>query len=349
MGMAVLSVLVTNGGIKATCIKKMIRFLFINLLLSLCAVSIAQDRSGITGARDTSYSIAKEYKKHLKNYPYITVVPDTVSDRIKEERNITYCKIGERELKIDVFYPADKRTKKRTAIIFIHGGGWRSGDKAMHHQLMQRLVLLGYVCFTPEYRLSTEALYPAAVHDIKSSVRWVRKKAKKYNIDTAAIVVASHSAGGQLAALVGVTNDNFAFENVTGNGKFSSRVDAVIDVDGTLSFVQKESSEINDRQKRGASSLWLGYTPAENIEIFSQASPLSHVGTQSPPILFLNSSVERMHAGRDEFIKVLNTGNIYSGVKTFEGAPHAFCFFRPWFEPMVLCIDDFLKKIFTAK
>lgn len=319
------------------------------IILGSVSVTVGQDISGITGARDTSYSIANEYKKHIKNYPRITIVPDTVSGKIKEERNITYAKIGKRELKIDVFYPADKMAKKRTAIIFIHGGGWRSGDKSMHHQLMQRLALLGYVCFTPEYRLSTEALYPAAVHDVKSSVRWVRKKAKKYHVDTAAIVIAGHSAGGQLAALMGVTNDNPAFEAADANYKYSSRVNAVIDVDGTLSFIQNESSEMNDKQKRGASSLWLGYTPSENIEIFKQASPVTHVGAQSPPILFLNSSVERMHAGRDEFIKVLNAGNIYSEVKTFEGSPHTFCFFRPWFDPMVLCIDGFLKKIFMQQ
>ncbi|MBK8951432.1 MAG: alpha/beta hydrolase [Chitinophagaceae bacterium] len=227
--------------------------LFSAILLFLLNTSfvVAQNLSGITGIRDTAYSITNEYKKHLKNYPYITVVPDTVSGKIKEERNVTYSKIGKRELKMDVFYPAGKRVKKRTAIIFIHGGGWRSGDKSMHHQLMQRLALLGYVCFTPEYRLSTEALYPAAVHDIKSSVRWVRKKAKKYHVDTAAIVIAGHSAGGQLAALMGVTNDNPAFEgDDASHNKYSSRVNAVIDVDGTLSFIQNESSEMNDKQKR---------------------------------------------------------------------------------------------------
>ncbi len=325
----------------------MIRRIILFFSISFISDAFAQDISGVTGIRDTSYSVANEYRKHIRNHPYITIVSDTVSDKIKEGRNIIYRKIGKIELKLDVFYPADKKLKERTAVIFIHGGGWRSGDKAMHHQLMQRLALLGYVCFTPEYRLSTEALYPAAVHDIKAAIRWVKMKAKKYQIDNSKVVIAGHSAGGQLAALMGVTNDNPAFEGETGTGKHPARVNAVIDIDGTLSFVKTESSEMGDKQKKGASALWLGYTLSENIEIFKQASPLTHVNAQSPPFLFLNSSVERMHAGRDDFIKVLNAGNIYSEVKTFEGSPHSFCFFRPWFEPMVECIHEFLKKTFS--
>ncbi|MDX2047122.1 MAG: hypothetical protein SFU87_10065, partial [Chitinophagaceae bacterium] len=79
---------------------------------------------------------------------------------------------------------------------------------------------------------------------------------------------------------------------------------------------------------------------------WNQASPLTHVGLHTPPVLFLNSSVARMHAGREDFISVLNQYHIYSEVKTFEGSPHSFCLFHPWFEPTVNHIDEFLKKVF---
>jgi hypothetical protein len=67
------------------------------------------------------------------------------------------------------------------------------------------------------------------------------------------------------------------------------------------------------------------------------------------PILFINSGVDRMHAGREDYIKKLKEYNIYSEVKTFEGAPHSFCLFDPWFQPTVKYIDDFLKKLFVKK
>jgi pectinesterase len=104
--------------------------------------------------------------------------------------NIAYCTIVSRKLVIDAFYPKKQSSNKRIAIIIVHGGGWRTGNRTLHYPLAQRLAELGYVCFTPEYRLSTEALYPAGVYDVKSSIRWVRRNAAKYNIDPNKIVVA---------------------------------------------------------------------------------------------------------------------------------------------------------------
>src|SRR5947209_6242015 len=80
---------------------------------------------------------------------------------------------GSRKLLIDVFYPAAKAKEKRPAIMIIFGGGWRSGNRTQHYPLAQRLADKGYVCFTPDYRLSTEALFPAAVYDLKSALRWI--------------------------------------------------------------------------------------------------------------------------------------------------------------------------------
>jgi pectinesterase len=82
--------------------------------------------------------------------------------------------------------------------------------------------------------------------------------------------------------------------------------------------------------------------------LWKQGSPLTHVGPHAPPILFINSNVARMHAGRDDYIKILNESNIYSEIRSFD-APHSFCLFDPWFEPTIKYIDEFLKKVFTNK
>jgi acetyl esterase/lipase len=244
------------------------------------------------------------------------------------------------------FFPLKKNTVKRTAIIIIHGGGWRTGNKSLHHTMAKRLAALGYVCFTPEYSLSTEALYPEAVYDIKAMIRWVRKNAAKYNIDSNNIAVAGHSAGGELAAMMGATNKIKSFE---GNGcekNISSRVNAVIDMDGILAFIHPESGEGDDSKRISAATNWFGISKTENPELWKQGSPLTHAGPHTPPTLFINSSVDRMHAGQEDFINVLNRFHIYSETKTFEEAPHSFPLFEPWFEPTIKYIDDFLKMIF---
>lgn len=306
---------------------------------------MAQSTTGITNIPDTSYSNYSAYASSVKEYPDIKIAGPFNTRSVNEKKNISYCSTGSRELQLDVFYPVNKTKKKRIAVLIIHGGGWRSGYRAQHHPLAQRLAALGYVCFTPEYRLSTEALYPAAVHDLKAAIRWVRANAKAYHIDTDKITVMGFSAGGQLASLLATTNNNKAFEGSACHLKYSSKVQALVNLDGTLSFVHAESAEADDSKKTSASTYWFGYSKKGNLELLTQASPLTHVDKNTPPTLFINSNVDRMHAGRNDFIAVLDKHKIYSEVKFFD-APHHFPLLDPWFGPMVKYIDYFLQRIF---
>jgi pectinesterase len=206
----------------------------------------------------------------------------------------------------------------------------------------------GFVAVTVEYRLSTEAFYPAAVNDLKAALRWMRKKSGKYRIDTSKIATLGCSAGGQLAALLGTTGDLQSFgEHI--KCKYSSRVQAIVDMDGILAFIHPESGEGDDSKSTSAATYWFGAGKAQKPELWNQASALSHISKNTPPILFINSSVARMHAGRDDAIKQLKALNIYSEVHTFPDAPHPFWFFNPWFEPTMDYTISFLKKVFGER
>ena len=315
----------------------------------VCVVKgFAQRTDGITGKPDTSYTLESAYAGTIKTNPEAKLVDELHFSNLVEEKNITYCKIGDRRLLIDAFYAKSNASPKRTAIIIIHGGGWRSGNRTLHYPLAQRLVKRGYVCFTPEYRLSTEALYPAGVYDIKAAIRWVRKNAKKYNLDEDKIVVAGHSAGGELAAMMGATNGIDSFEGDGCNKKVSSKVNAVINIDGILAFIHSESGEGDDSKRTSAATNWFGYSKTENPELWKQGSPLTHVGPNSAPTLFINSNVARMHAGRRDYINVLNQYRINSGVVAFN-APHSFILFNPWLDTSVASIDRFLKSVFLKR
>lgn len=305
----------------------------------------AQYLKGLTQQRDTSYTTYSAFQKTLKTHPNATRVVDMHFDFVKQKKDIVYCSYGKRKMKLDVFYN-EKKKHKQTAILIIHGGGWRSGNRQQHHPMAQKLASLGYVCFTPEYRLSTEALFPAAIYDIKAAIRWVRKSAEKYNINPNQIVVLGFSAGGEITAFIGTTGNMPLFEGVVTNSDSQSQVNAVVDIDGTLSFVHPESGEGDDSKNISAATYWFGYPKKENPKLWEAASPLSYVSAATPPTLFINSSVARMHAGRDDYLKVLNTNGIYSEVHEFENSPHSFCLFNPWFEPTIGYIDGFLKKVF---
>lgn len=302
--------------------------------------------AGVTGVPDTSFTLYSDYQKTIKAYPYIKPVAEMASKSVKERKAIVYCDRGGRKLLLDAFYPAAKPAKKRPAVMIIHGGGWRSGNRMQHNPLAQRLAALGYVCFTPDYRLSTEALYPAAVHDLKAALRWLHANAKAYNVDTNKIAVLGFSAGGELAAFLGTTVGMPAFEGAGCYTDQTSNLQAVVDIDGTLSFVHPESGEGDDSKRTSAATYWFGYPKAEAPALWEEASPLTHVGKHTLPTLFINSSVERMHAGRSDYLAVLKEHGIYSEIKSFDVAPHSFPLYHPWFEPMVASINGFLKKVF---
>ena len=168
----------------------------------------------------------------------------------------------------------------------------------------------------------------------------------KYDIDTNKIVVAGHSAGGELAAMMGATNGIAAFEGTGCDLQCCSKANAVIDLDGLLAFIHPESGEGDDRKRISAATHWFGFSKTENPALWKQGSPLTHVGKQAPPILFINSNLARMHAGREDFIQVLKEHDIYSEIQSFD-APHSFVSFEPWFTPTINYMDAFLKKIFS--
>ncbi|SDI98482.1 pectinesterase [Flavobacterium glycines] len=322
---------------------------FLVMLVSILFLSevYCQSYKGVTGISDTSYSTKNAYNHDVKTHPNIKIVSEFHLETVKEKRNVVYCETGKRKLNLDVFYNADKSYSKQTAVIIIHGGGWRTGSRTQHYPMAQKLASLGYVCFTPEYRLSTEALFPAAIFDVKSAIRWVRKNAVAYNFDPNKIAIVGFSAGGEMAAFMGTTANMPLFEGTSCNLDAKSNVNAVVDIDGTLSFVHPDGREGDDSKSTSAGTYWFGYAKAENPKLWEAASPLSYVSAQTPPTLFINSSVPWMHAGREDYIKVLDKNEIYSEVKEFEEAPHSFCLYEPWFSPTIECINNFLTKVFN--
>jgi pectinesterase len=326
------------------------KFMIYSFIVACCigftSRAVSQSTAGLTGQRDTSYGNYGAFESTKKTHPFIKLITEFKNPVIGEEKNIMYTSPGNRKLLTDVFYPKEKSKKKRTTVIMIHGGGWRTGNRTQHYPLAQKLAALGYVCFTPEYRLSTEALFPAAVYDLKAMIRWVKNNASKYDLDTSRIVAAGFSAGGELAAFLGVTGNMPLFEGTNGQASTPTNVNAVIDMDGILSFTHPESGEGDDSKRTSAATYWFGYPKKGNEKIWETGSSLSYVSSSTPPTLFINSSVARMHAGREDYNKVLNQYNIYNETHTFEDAPHGFPLFDPWFEPMVNYMDLFLKKLF---
>lgn len=289
---------------------------------------------------DTSYTVFSTYNKEIKKFPFIEIVKEREHKNLNSSLNLVYNSIDSRDLHLDSYYKKGK--KPQPAVILIHGGGWKSGDKSQMRIFAQELAIKGYSCFTIEYRLSPEARYPAAIFDVKNAIKYLKANAKKFNVNPDKVAVLGCSSGGQMAALIGATNNNLEFESPSGINENAS-VQAIIDLDGILAFKHPESEEGK------VASLWLGGSFDEQPEIWKQASALNHVSASTPPILFINSDMVRFHAGRTDMISKLNSYKIYSEVKNITNSPHSFWVFNPWFQPMVKYTVDFLDKIFKNK
>lgn len=287
---------------------------------------------------DTSYTIKSTYNKLVKQYPFITTVKEKEYKNIDQIKDVVYSQKDDRALHFDAYIYRKKN--ENPGVILIHGGGWKSGNKNQMQVLAQEIASKGYSCFAIEYRLALEAKYPEGIYDIKNSIKFIKDNAGEFNVDPNKIAILGCSAGGQMAALIGTTNENPAFEDADFKSKSSSKVNAIIDVDGILAFKHIESKEGE------AASFWLKGTYEENPENWKNASALNHTDKNTPPILFINSSFERFHAGRDDMISILHRNKIYNEVHTIKDSPHSFWFFQPWFDEMTEYILQFLDKNF---
>lgn len=288
---------------------------------------------------DTSYTVWSTYNKELKKFPYIKIVQKPENKTISKQLDLVYKKSNSRELHLDAFYK--KESPLQPAVILIHGGGWKSGNKSQMHFLAQEIASKGYSCFAVEYRLSDEAKYPAAILDVKTAIKYIKENALQFNVDSNKIAVLGCSSGAQMASLIGVTNRNPKFEESTSNQ--NSNVQAIINMDGILAFNHPESKEGK------VAALWLDGSYEEKPEVWEEASALTHTNKNSPPFLFINSDIPRFHAGRDDMIAILTKFGIYSDVKTLSNSPHSFWFFDPWFDEIVNYSTQFLDKIFKQK
>ncbi|RKD90326.1 alpha/beta hydrolase [Mangrovibacterium diazotrophicum] len=309
-------------------------------------VANAQFLEGTNIPADTTYNLARVYRQTIDAYPYIIPVEDSVPKGVVAERNIVYTtlpdtRFGDRDLHLDLFRP--ESPGKYPALIMVHGGGWRAGNKSLQVPMAEMIAEKGYVTIAVEYQLSLEAKYPAAVHNIKAAIRWMRAHAEEYSIDPDRIAISGCSAGGHLAALVGMTNGIERFEGEMGNNGYSSDVQAIVDIDGVINFMAPKSLNL-ERSSDSPDIEWLGGSFVEVPGIWREASSGYWVNENSVPILFLTSGFPRFTAGKDELIGTYQEFGIYHEAYQFKVDVHPFWLFHPWADMAVNYMVDFLNK-----
>jgi acetyl esterase/lipase len=214
--------------------------------------------------------------------------------------NIPYGTANGETLLLDIFEPTGIAEHPRAAVILIHGGGWTSLDKSTMRTLALFLMRSGFVAVSVDYRLfhDDKNRWPAQLDDVQRSVRWLRANAAKYNVAPEHIGAYGHSAGAQLAALLGMldTRDN----SDAALAQYSSKVQAVVDSSGPTEFTP--APDDSDRGK--FLSAFFGATSSAHPEIWRDASPVSHVSKSNAPFLII-------HGTRDEQVSIAQAQTLY--------------------------------------
>ncbi|MES2038365.1 MAG: alpha/beta hydrolase [Pseudomonadota bacterium] len=305
-------------------------------------------RPGHAAPADSVYTAESTYQKLASTYPFIQIASKTPPATVLVLRDIDYVNNQGKALQLDLFMPAQTGKATLPGVVLVHGGGWRSGTRDNLAPMAIRLAERGYIAATVSYRLSGEASYPAAIHDVKAAIRWMRTHAADYQLDPRSIAVAGGSAGGQIAALVGVTNDIPKFDPQAQLSTVSSAVQAIINIDGLSDFTSEEARKYEDdpRKKPSSAGAWFGGTYAEQTGLWKEASPLTHAGHHTPPILFIGSAQKRFSLGREEMVEKMNTLGIATHTVLIPDTPHSFWLFDPWLERTVDAMTEFLGKVF---
>ncbi|MFB0555899.1 MAG: alpha/beta hydrolase fold domain-containing protein [Phycisphaerae bacterium] len=230
----------------------------------------------------------------------------------KVERDIVYARVGDRKLLLDLYLPP-KGPAPLPVIVWVHGGGWRSGSKGSAGRA-RPMLNRGYAVVDVGYRLSGEAIFPAQVEDCKAAVRWVRANAAKYSLDPDRIGAWGSSAGGHLVAFLGTAGDVREFDTKA-NAEYSSRVQAVCDWFGPTDFLQmdKHSLEgsrlIHDAPDSPESLLVGGPIQDEPYRaIARKANPITYVTKDDPPFLI-------MHGDKDMSVPLHQSELLYDALK----------------------------------
>lgn len=206
---------------------------------------------------------------------------------IEVSRDIEFAKVDGISLKLDLYQP--KAATFPPLIVWVHGGAWRAGSK--NSMPLGELVQRGYAIASVDYRLSPVAKFPAQVHDCKAAIRFLRAKAKQYNVDASQIGIAGSSAGGHLVAEIGVTNGHLKLEGAVGaHLEESSSVQAIVDYYGPTNFltILKQSTPHGLSVRVPALQLLLGSQPEQNPPLAKLASPVFHVDRNDPPLLMIH-------------------------------------------------------------
>ena len=256
-----------------------------------------------------------------------TLVAQTPPTKLTVERGVVFGTGGDIPLKLDLCRPA-KGTKPYPVVVCIHGGAWETGDRSGHSGTIANLARAGYFAVSVDYRLAPKYRWPAQIEDVKCAIRFLRSKAKEWDLDPDRFATLGDSAGGHLALMAGLAD---GFEGKGGHAEFSSKVQAVVNYYGPTDFIHYPSSASGDdilknslgKDGKGVIADLLG-TSDPMAAVTKGASPITYVAKTSPPVLTMHGTADPLVPAEQAMAlhTALEKAGAVHRLELFSGAGH---------------------------
>lgn len=269
-----------------------------------------------------------------RRYSPPVLSPDFIETKlpanVRYVSDVSFKTINDLELKLDLLLPTLAADDNRPVVIWIHGGAWMRGNKAhdlhRYDQLTSHLLNAGFAFISIDYRLSSQATFPAQAIDCNDALAFLYAHRDDYALDLDRVVLMGTSAGGHLASLIGTSS-------VPPTPKFLTNVDqppwtirGVVNFYGPsdLVLLQGKREGVDFENDRSPEARLLGHSPLLRPDLARAASPTTYVNAQSPPFLII-------HGDQDSRVPIsqsilLNASLKVAGVKSelivVEGVGH---------------------------
>ena len=239
--------------------------------------------------------------------------------------NLPYSQDTLKRHLLDIYIPSGGSNKK-PLIVWVHGGAWMLNDKYADMDYMRNtvkgLVDSGYAVASIDYRWSTSAIFPAQIQDCNQAVEFLYENAAKYNLDKDRIALIGFSAGGHLASLLGLSNNNNVRAFYPAGKKSNFKIKLVLDFYGPSNLGAVKGADLND--PKSPLSLLLGGTVADHPDVAKKASPATYIDKNDPPFLIVQGEKDESVDPEQSISlsKLLKDKGVKNDLIVVPGAPH---------------------------
>ena len=239
--------------------------------------------------------------------------------------DVEYGTANGKRLLLDAYVPAGGG--RRPAVVMIHGGGWRVGDKASWRPEAERLAARGWVAFSINYRLDERVVFPAEIDDVQAAVSWVRANAREYGVDPDRIAAIGDSAGGHLTAMLATLGD----------GRSRIRV-------GAAWSPPVDFTALAGSRGDGWAAPLFGCTRSTCPDLLAQSSPVNHVDSSDAPLYLANSTEELVPLSQAQAMaEKLKAAGVEHRLDVFPGNRHALDFRDDAWGPTLAFLEAHLQ------